>query len=485
MDPAGPAPRLRDPELRPAHRVRAVSRARAPAIVAAIALVAVATFVPTGPADAARREKRAKKPGAAVITIDLVELEVEGDPALTIALPEDVWRTHLVRMLKYPRKNQLTEAEGPRVASRWLKAQESDGRGFHAEIFVVVEQREGNSLREWARYIANESDSIFPFEDAVFDGPWVINERKVTVGGKKKLRGYILENSGGRKGDKERAVWQFALLPFPAGCQTMIGVKRKAPQTWSGGSSNGGTSRGQSSGGGAPDVAGGGGVGSSDGGGGGTLADGANSADDLGSSITQPNSNQLRASSELFRTLLAGIQVTVPKKLQKGMRRFRLRDEWNGARGGLTSRFVGIDVPATWRSTPTTALRSSDRIEWTELDDEGQTAAVFRVEFASSKFDGSIAKHANERLADWDVADAKLETVATRDGTSTAVLCPTEITADYGLRRGDNKDWVREAGFVMASDTFYVIQALRPPGAESRLATLRDMLASIEIFVAK
>ena len=479
MDPSA----IRDLELRPARRIQAGSRTRALAIVAAIALVAMAAFVPTGPADAARRKKRAKKPGAAVITIDLAELEVEGDPALTIALPEDLWRAHLVRMLKYPRKNQLTEAEGPRVASRWLKAQESDGRGFHSEIFIVVEQREGNSLREWARYIANESDSIFPFEDAVFDGPWVINERKVTVGGKKKLRGYILENSGGRKGDKERAVWQFALLPFPAGCQTMIGVKRKAPQTWSGGSSSGGTSRGQSSGGDAPDVAGGGGVGGSDGGGG-ALADGVGSSDDLGSSITQPNNNQLRASSELFRTLLAGIQVAVPKKLKEGLRRFRLRDEWNGARGGLTSRFVGIDVPATWRSTPTTALRSSDRIEWTELDDDGQTAAVFRVEFASSKFDGSIAKHANERLADWDVADAKLEIVVTRDGTSMAVLCPTEITADYGLRRGDDKDWVREAGFVMASDTFYVIQALRPPGTTSRLATLREMLASIEIFVA-
>ncbi len=37
----------------------------------------------------------------------------------------------------------------------------------------------------------------------------------------------------------------------------------------------------------------------------------------------------------------------------------------------------------------------------------------------------------------------------------------------------------------MAPHTFYVVEALRPPDAQSNVKLLRDMLESIEIFVAQ
>lgn len=465
-------------------------------LVAAALVTAAAFVVGSHPvADAAPKKKRKRGNAEAhVVSIDLASLPIDGQPTLTLSLPENLWRAHLPRMLKYPRRNQLGRSAGKRVASRWLEATIADGRAFHAQVFIVVEPAESGTVRDWARRIANEPEALFPFEDARFDGPWIVNAETFKLAGKKRLKGYQLENSGGRVGEAYRSVWQFALLPMPDGFNVMLGVKRKAPTTWPPGK-------------GGPPEAGGGGLGvsglgdsglgdtglgeSGDGSGSmpgtggegtGSLGDGVGESGDMGNVNTEPDGNQVRASSELFRTLVAGVHLAQTKKMRKGTRRFQLRDEWDSAKG-LTSRFVGISVPAAWRCTPTTAL-DADRIEWTELDPEGNVAAVARVEFIGSNAKPPIDQFVRVRLADWDVTEFELAEVETRDGTSTAALCTEPITAPRGLRRGDDKTWVREIGYVIADATFYEVEIVRPADAVSRQDELREMLESIEITVA-
>jgi len=472
-------------------------------VTVAVFAVSVALLAPAPTAaHAAARKKKGKKAAAAVIAIDLSELGLEDNPALTIDLPETLWRAHLLRMEKYPKRNQLTEAKAKdkRVASRWLQSEVADGRSVHAEIFIVAEVREGRSLREWARRIANKSANVFPFEDARFDGPWIINEKTMKVAGNKRLRGYMLENSGGRKGMKNRYLWQFALLPFPDGYQVLIGVKRVVPTKGAAGKRGGGSTPGGAGGmGAAPSVSGDSDVpsgagepdGDSDNAGAepetvdGAMGDGVGESDGLGDSTTEATGNQIRASTELFQEVLSGIHVKVSKKLKRGLRRFRLRDEWNGANGEAASRYVSIDAPATWCTTPTSKLESRDRIEWTEHNKDGTVAAVYRVKFISEVLTGDIAPHVKRRLLDWSIRDGITETVTTRDGTSQATLCASEITSNDGLRKDDDSDWIREVGFIMASDTLYVIEALRPADAKSRLGVLRDILESVEIQVAQ
>jgi hypothetical protein len=453
----------------------------------AATLVAAVTFAGAvhAPAGAAPRKRKGKADAAHVVSIDLSSLPIDGSPTLTLSLPETLWRAHLPRMLKYPRKNQLNGSAGKRVASRWLEATVADGRSFNAQIFVIVEPAQSGTVRQWARRIANWPDDMYPFEDARFDGPWIVNQETFKLAGKKRIKGYQLENSGGRVGEDYRSVWQFAALPMPDDFNLLLGVKRRAPTTWAPG-------KGGPPDGGSVGIGGGLGLGGSGdgtgsmpdtgGAGDGSLGDGIGDSGDMGDINTEPDSDQVRASSELFRRLIAGVHLAQTSKMRRGLRRFQLRDEWDSAKG-LTSRFVGISVPARWRSTPTTALKA-DRIEWTERGPDGAVTAIARVELIGANPTQPIAQYAKQRFADWDITDFELSEVRTRDGTSTAAICETPLAAPQGLRRGDDRSWVREIGYVMADSTFYEIEIVRPADAVSRQDELRAMLESIEISVA-
>jgi hypothetical protein len=449
--------------------------------LAAAALAVAVALLPATEASA-RKRKGKKSDAPHVVSIDLSSLPVDPGAALTLSLPDDLWRAHLPRMLKYPRDNQLHDSAGKRIASRWLQATPDDARAFHAQVFFVVEPVANGSVRDWARRIANECHVIFPFEDSRFDGPWIVNEKTFKVAGKKRIKGYQLENSGGRVGEDYRSVWQLALLPMADGFNAMLGVKRRAPTTWAPGKGGqpdpgsvgiGGSSGPPTSGEGTGSLPDSGGAGD------GTLGDGVGEGGDMGNVNTEPDGDQVRASSELFRALLEGVHVTVPKKLQKGRRTFHLRDEWDSAKG-LTSRYVSLNVPAAWTSTPTTALRG-DRIEWTEHDRDGAVTAIARIELIGSNPSPPILSYAKLRFADWGVQDVTLDDVETADGKSTAALCTTPVASSFGLRSGDDESWVREVGYVMAESTFYEVVIVRPADAASRVGELRAMLESFEI----
>ncbi len=442
--------------------------------------VGLAGSLAIGAAPAAAKGKKDKS--AHVISTDLTALGLAEPVVFTLERPEGLWRAHLARMDKYPSRNQLTQSELPPLAERWLLTSVADGRAFDAQVFVMFERGDSREMKTTANSIAFYPETMFPFEDTVFDGAWIVNPRKFRVAGKKRVQGVMLENSGHRLNSTEKLVYQFALLPMPGDYHVIVGAIRTPTSTTAG---HGGGGSGQASATSTTSVGDAAGVPGVDGGPGGT-GDGAIGGGDSGPQTidTSPNdadNNQTRVSADLIHEIVEGIHLSVPKKLRKGLRRFQLRDEWNSSEG-LTSRFVSMSVPATWDSTPTTAL-DGDRIEWRERDKDGAVTTIARVEFLSASAEDEIASLAQRTLASRDLVDTELQMLTTRDGTSSAVVCPTETSSEQGLRRGDDESWLREFGYVLAEFSFYEVEILRPAGTPSQLDRLKEILESVEIHV--